>query len=55
MPIFLMNGSLSVKLKKKPDFEEYFKFLDEYFLMFNINIETLSKKRKPITGKLFLL
>jgi len=50
-----MNGSLYVKLKKNPDFEEYFKFLDEYFLMFNINIEDLRKKRKPITGNFFLL
>ncbi len=50
-----MNGRLFLKLKIKPNFETYFKFLDEYFALYNITIESLSKKRKPIQGNPFLL
>ena len=55
MLIYSMSGRLFLKLKVKPDFETYFKFLDEYFALYNITIESLAKKRKPIQGHLFLL
>lgn len=40
-----------MKLKIKLNFDEYFKFLEDYFEMFKPNL----KKRKLITGNQFKL
>ena len=46
-----MSGVLLMKSKIKIDWEAYFKFLEEYFSLFNISVI----KRKIIKGKNFKL
>ncbi len=45
----LINGESSMKSKIKLSLDEYFKFLEDYFELFNFQ----SLKRRPLTGKNF--
>ena len=46
-----MNGKLSMTLKKNLDLDDYFKFLEEYFKLFEIS----NIKRRKIKGNNFKL